>query len=184
MQNKLLVLKIECHGLAQSNDVQWRCVFNLNLHSQCCMRCFIYSSVILVLKVFVSVHCCIHLLWLVSCRCWNCVLTVTWSQAFAKIMSLCLLNSWSTPKRFKISKYALHLVIERRLQFLEAKLCSPEFRGSTQMSALITEAPLLTPKIWPKIHDISETVRDGCRRLKFSAIFLRHVVPWPSVTFV
>jgi len=59
-------------------------------------------------------------------------------RAIAKGLSvglyLCPLQSWSRPKRFKISKY-----IDRDramfifLNFLDIKLYSPEFRGSSQV---------------------------------------------------
>jgi len=76
-------------------------------------------------------------------------------------MSVCLLHSWVTSKRFKISKYALHDTIERCLQFLKAKFHNPEFRSLPRTSALKTGTHSLSiAKILPIFHYISETVRD------------------------
>jgi len=50
--------------------------------------------------------------------------------------SVCLLHSWATHKWFATSKHILHDAIERYYEFLEAKFCGPEFRGSFRTSVL------------------------------------------------
>jgi len=52
--------------------------------------------------------------------------------------NVCPSQSRITPKRFKISKYFLHLTTERCFWFPSAKFRNPQFRGSQCYSAAIS----------------------------------------------